>query len=85
MITLKDSFWHRGKRQLGYGLFVSHELAFLYHDKKQTASIGKHYRGKHCTVPKDLDKQYSDVNNYIRMGFHCRVVHEMLQIREFEV
>ena len=46
--------------------------------KNMTSSTGKHYKDKHSTVPKDLDKQFS----VLKKGnnrFYC-LGHEMLLI-----
>ena len=48
--------------------------------KNMTSSIGKHYKDKHSTVPKDLDKQFS-VLKKCNKKFDC-LGHEMLLIRE---
>ena len=48
--------------------------------KNMTSSIGKHYKDKHSTVPKDLDKQFS-VLKKCNNKFDC-LGHQMLLIRE---
>ena len=48
--------------------------------KNMTSSTGKHYKDKHSTVPKDLDKQFS-VLKKCNKKFDC-LGHEMLLIRE---
>ena len=48
--------------------------------KNMSSSIGKHYKDKHCTVPKDLDKQFSVLKKH-NNKFDC-LGHEMLLIRE---
>ena len=48
--------------------------------KNMSSSIGKHYKDKHSTVPKDLDKQFS-VFKKCNKKFDC-LGHEMLLIRE---
>ena len=48
--------------------------------KNMSSSIGKHYKDKHSTVPKDLDKQFS-VLKKCNNKFDC-LGHEMLLIRE---
>ena len=48
--------------------------------KNTTSSIGKHFRDKHCIVPKDLDKQFHVIEK-CKTKFDC-LVHEMLVIRD---
>ena len=48
--------------------------------KNMSSSIEKHYKDKHSTVPKDLDKQFS-VLKKCNNKFDC-LGHEMLLIRE---
>ena len=50
--------------------------------KYMSSSTGKHYKDKHSTVPKDLDKQFS-VLKECNKKFDC-LVHEMLLIRELK-
>ena len=48
--------------------------------KNMSSSIEKHYKDKHSTVPKDVDKQFS-VLKKCNNKFDC-LGHEMLLIRE---
>ena len=48
--------------------------------KNMSSSIGKHYKDKHSTVPKDLDKHFSVLKKYNKK-FDC-LGHEVLLIRE---
>lgn len=63
---------------VGYTLRHLHQRVVEH--KNQSSSIGKHYRDKHCIVPKDLDKHFS-VLKKCNNKFDC-LVHEMLLIRE---
>jgi len=46
---------------IGYTLRHLHQR--MDEHKNKTSSIGKHYRDKHCIVPKDLDKQFLNVQS----------------------
>ena len=48
--------------------------------KNMSSSFEKHYKDKHSTVPKDVDKQFS-VLKKCNNEFDC-LGHEMLLIRE---
>ena len=48
--------------------------------KNMSSSIEKHYKDKHSTVPKDVDKQFS-VLKKCNNKFDC-LGHQMLLIRE---
>ncbi|XP_078379906.1 uncharacterized protein LOC144662828 [Oculina patagonica] len=63
---------------VGYTLRHLHQRVDEH--KNKTSSIGKHYRDKHCIVPKDLDKQFHVIKK-CKNKFDC-LVHEMLVIRE---
>ena len=63
---------------VGYTLRHLHQRVDEH--KNKTSSIGKHFRDKHCIVPKDLDKQFHVIEK-CKTKFDC-LVHEMLVIRE---
>ena len=63
---------------VGYTLRNLHQR--VSEQKNISSSIGKHYKDKHSTVPKDLEKQFS-VLKKCNDKFDC-LVHEMLLIRE---
>ena len=64
--------------------YVGYTLRHLHQrvskQKNVSSSIGKHYKEKHSTVSKDLEKQFS-VLKKCNDKFDC-LVHEMLLIRE---
>ena len=63
---------------VGYTLRHLHQRVDEH--KNTTSSIGKHFRDKHCIVPKDLDKQFHVIEK-CKTKFDC-LVHEMLVIRD---
>ena len=64
--------------------YVGYTLRHLHQrvskQKNVSSSIGKHYKEKHSTVPKDLEKQFS-VLKKCNDKFDC-LVHEMLLFRK---